>query len=153
MYNVGPYTMNPHKVVWKYVATDLICCVIGSKKEKLIIPDHRLMFIPLSTEIEAHFVCALLNTSIARLIIKSYSIGTQISTHVMENIAVPLFQKSNKLHQEIAYHSQKSHEFANLGRHKELRIIENKIDEFGAKIWGLTSKELDAAQRYLEELR
>ena len=117
MYAVADYTFARFKVVWKYIASEFTCAVAGSLNdghlgEKVIVPDHRLMLIPCDSQMEAHFACGLLNSSISRFMVKSFAIGTQISTYVLEHIAVPKFDTGNPIHTRLAALSQQAHRLA-----------------------------------------
>jgi methylase of polypeptide subunit release factors len=84
LYDIGDYTFYPYKVVWKNIAgaitgkaTEFTCAVISSIDDKflgkkLMIPNVKLMLIPLKKEEEAHYVCSLLNSSITSLFVASY---------------------------------------------------------------------------------
>jgi len=77
LYNIGPYTFSPYKVVWKEQSSEFECAVIGSMNERVVIPDHKLMLVPFNEEIEAHYVCAILNSAVTRFIVQAYTISTQ----------------------------------------------------------------------------
>ena len=158
MFAVGDYTFAPYKVVWRYICTDFICSVISTYKNELvknqfIIPDHRLIIIPFTQSIEAYYVCGLLNSSISQYIVKIYVVGTQISTHVLENISIPKFDHKNRLHLTLAGLSKKAHQVAKTEDKENLKEIEEKIDQISAQIWGLTINELEEIKLSLEELR
>ncbi len=159
MYAVAEYTFAPYKVVWRYIAEDFTCAVVGSHEYQQmtansVVSDHRLMIVPLQKAVEAYYLCGLLNSSIGRYLVKSYVVGTQISTHVLEHIAVPKFDHANPLHQSLAAVSQRAHQHAALGKVAEaaLRQVEEEIDRLAAQLWGLTEEELVEVQRSLKEL-
>ena len=155
MYNVGPYTFAPYKVVWKEQSSEFQCAVISvgklEKEYKTIIPDHKLMLVPLSNEKEAHFVAACLNSSMTRLIVKGYVIDTSQSTHILENVAIPQFDSSNPIHQELSLLSRYCHQKAAVGI--DITDLEEQVDELAAGMWGLTPEELQDVKASLEELR
>ncbi|MBC8264297.1 MAG: SAM-dependent DNA methyltransferase [Anaerolineales bacterium] len=158
MYAVADYTFSPFKVVWKYIASEFTCAVVGSLSDeylggKVVVPDHRLMLIPCNDESEAHYVCGLLNSSISRFTVKSFVIGTQISTYVLEHIAVPQFDAENPIHTCLAALSQQAHQLAAAGDEADLAVVEAQVDEAAAELWGITDKELKEIRRSLEELR
>ena len=70
------------------------------------------MFVPLESEAEAHFVCALLNSSATVFLVKSYGIETQTSTHVLEHVRLPRFNTHDKQHARLSKLSQQAHELA-----------------------------------------
>lgn len=149
-------TFSQYKVVWKYISEDFTCCVISDHKNnvtknQLIIPDHRLMLIPSREMKEAHYLAGMLNSSISQYIVKVYAVGTQTSTHVLENIRIPKFNPENNLHLKLSELSQKAHEETAKGN--DVSEIEEEIDLLTAKIWGLTDDELKDIKKSLEELR
>ena len=153
MYNIGPYTMAPFKVVWREQASFFTCSVIGQEDGKPIIPDHKLLLVPFQNEIEAHYVCASLASSISQYIVKSYIIETQTSTHVLRYVNVPAFNDSNEVHQELAGLSQNAHYATSIGDDAGVRELEQRIDKLVAEVWGLTKDELKEIQESLAELK
>lgn len=155
IYNIGPYTFAPYKVVWKEQSQELQCAVASlggvGKEHKTIIPDHKLMLVPFEQELEAHFVAACLNSSISRFIVKAYTISTQQSTHILGNIAIPKFDPSNPLHQDLSGLSRQCHQKTAVGI--DVTDLEEQIDELAAEMWGLTPEELKDIKDGLEELR
>lgn len=151
MRNVGPYTMSPWKVVWKYIATDMIACVI-TNIDSISMPDHRLMIVPFESENESYYVCSMLNSSPSRHIVKSYIVSTQISTHVLENVNIPKFNPKDKTHLKLAELSKKAHELAKTGDSDGIVKVEAQIDREAAKIWGITNEELEAIQQSIREM-
>lgn len=133
-------TFDCFKVVWKYIAIELTCAVIGSHTdarigEKVVIPDCKLMLVPCDNENEAHYVCAVLNSSISRFIVASYAVGTQLSTHILENIKVPKYDPKNELHQDLSRLSEQCHEKVAIGI--TVSDFEDQIDELAAELWGV----------------
>ncbi len=159
MFNVGDYTFAPWKVVWRYIATEMTSAVVGPGKDKLIIADHRLMIVPVEDDSEAYFICGALNSSIGRFIVDMFIIGTQISTHVLEKLKIPKFDKSLVIHTEVSSLSKRAHEIApkaysgDEAAQAELRHLEEQIDRAAARLWGLSEEELQDIQRSLKELK
>ena len=160
LYNIGEYTLAPFKICWREQAEFFTCAVVHEAKvagsEKVIIPDHKLMFVPLQSADEAHYVCAMLNSSIATLIVKSYGVETQTSTHVLKHVRLPQFDRKNRVHQQLSELSERAHDVA--GREdessrQELKSTESKIDELAARVWGISETELADIQFSLADLR
>ncbi|MGO8702204.1 MAG: Eco57I restriction-modification methylase domain-containing protein [Candidatus Brocadiia bacterium] len=160
LYNIGEYTLAPHKVCWREQADFFTCAVSGSAKiagkSKVVIPDHKLMFVPLQDREEAHFVCAMLSSSISVLVVKSYGLETQTSTHVLEYVRLPKYDEKEKAHKRLAELSAAAHQIAaeatkpgqtRLGR------VESEIDEQAAAVWEITASELRDVQSSLADLR
>jgi hypothetical protein len=151
IYNVGLYTFAPFKVVWKEQSTTFQCSVISSEDGKVVVPDHKLMLVPFEDEQKAHYVCALLNSTPSQLIVQAYTISTQQSTHILENIEVTQFDKANVTHRDLARLSQQCHEKTAAGI--DVSDLEEQIDELAAELWGLTKDELKEIKESLEELQ
>ncbi|RLI75523.1 class I SAM-dependent DNA methyltransferase, partial [Archaeoglobales archaeon] len=157
VFNAHP-SLAPYKVVWREQAGSLIAAVVGSLEDSylekhIIIPDHKLMFVPCSNEDEAYFICAVLNSSIARLVVKSYTVETQISTHVLEYVKVPIFNPINPLHLRLAQVSKKAHELALKNAREELVKVEEEIDKLVAQLYSLTDEELREIKKCLAVLK
>ena len=62
----------------------------------------------------------------------------------MENIAVPRFKKTDKLHRRVTDLSRQCHVTVN--DEDQLVAFETTIDEAAAKVWGITDTELKVIQ-------
>lgn len=156
VYDIGKYTFAPYKVIWKYIAEELTCAVLTPQTdrilgEKVIIPDHRLIMIPLDNPFEAHYVCAILNSSVSRFVVRGYVISTQIAPHILQNIGVPKFDKTNHLHLSLAHLSKQCHEKTAVGI--PVSDLEAQIDELAAELWSMTKDELKEIQESLREMQ
>lgn len=146
MYSVKTYTLCKYKVAWKYIASDLACAVISRKDDyflgnKMVIPDHRVIIIGVDSKEEAHYICSVLNSIIARFIVKAYCVGTQLAPHIMNNILVPKYQIHNKLHKELARLSEICHEKTE--RKIDVTVEEDLIDSYTAEMFNISAAELD----------
>ncbi|OGN95826.1 MAG: hypothetical protein A2Z77_04070 [Chloroflexi bacterium RBG_13_51_36] len=158
MYGIGPYTFAPYKVVWKRMATDLVAAVVSTFTtpfgDKVGIGTDTTSLIPFENEDEAHYVCALINSSVVGAFIRSFSsAGRGFGTpSIMNHLAVPGYEQSNSLHRTLSTLSKQAHQLARQGKIGEvkLRQVENKIDEQAAKIWGLTDNELAQISSFRE---
>ncbi|MEN2993338.1 MAG: DNA methyltransferase [Bacteroidia bacterium] len=152
MFNVGDYTFAPWKVVWQYISSDFTVAVVGSSEGKPIVPNEKVMLIPCRNSEEAHYLCALLNSSVVRLYIRGFFIQTQIAPHVIQKISLLEFEANNALHQRLLSLSQAAHGAVEAGNTAQLEQIEAEIDEAVANLWGLTPRELEAMRESLREL-
>jgi type I restriction-modification system DNA methylase subunit len=155
MFDVGDYTFSPRKVVWKYIASEFICSVISQKQDvdsRLLIPDHRLILVPFQKKEEAHYLCAVLNSVPTRYLVRSYIVGTQISTHVLNNICIPQFGLSNPNHQELTSLSLEAHQAVIAGDIVQVKETETRIDRKTAQLWNLTDGELKEIRESLKEV-
>lgn len=148
MFDVGEYTLAPHKVVWKYIATDFAAAVLSSD-EIAALPDHRLMIVACEKQDEAHYLCGLLNSLPVRVFIAAYVVGTQISTHVLTYVSAPKFDPDVPQHRALAAASRAAHEAVSNDDEPD----EDAVDRAAAQLWGLTDAELDAMRRFHDQLR
>ncbi|RMH31858.1 MAG: SAM-dependent DNA methyltransferase [Acidobacteria bacterium] len=153
--DVGTYTFAPWKVVWPNIASSLVAAVIGEHDGKPVVPQHIVTLVACKTAEEAHYVCALVNSSLANFVAKVYSQegGKSFGTpHILEHIRIPLYDPSKDVHQQLSKLSQKAHATAEAGNEAALIQIEADIDQAAAELWGLTDDELKVIQQSLAEL-
>lgn len=150
LYSIKNYTLSDYKVVWKEQASDLQCAVISSLSGKPIIPDHKIMYISCSNKEEANYICGLLSSSISKFIIKSYTISTQLSTHIFKYLAISKYDNSNRLHRELSRISQSLHDKAC----KDIIKIDlyEILDEIASEYWKLSQEEMIDIKESLEIL-
>jgi len=155
VYDIGIYSFAPYKVVWKYIAgaitgkaSSFSCAVLSLINNKIAIPNEKLMLMPFENLYEAYYVSGILNSVIARTIISSYVVETEISTHITKVIKIPKFDPNNNLHKEIADLSRRAHELArciysgskpnyctNINVKDELRDVEKELDSAVADLY------------------
>jgi len=151
--NIGARTFAPYKVVWKYISgkisgkAEFKTAVVEPHNGLIQIPDHKLMFVPLEDENEAHYLSAVLNSTITQLIVASYTIETQISTHVLNNVKVPTFDPSNPTHLELANLSKRAHEVA-----REKYKLLGELKALKASLKGKRGNERKELKAKIEEL-
>jgi SAM-dependent methyltransferase len=159
LYNFGPHTLSTVKVVWTRVGNDLKSCVIEKSKSKLflneiVLPIETVVFVPFEAIEEAHYFCGMINSSISRLIISSYSnrgTGSFGSPHILQNVAIPKYDPQSETHKELTCLSKQCHEKATAGI--DVSDLEEQIDQLAADLWGLSNEELKEIKESLEEMR
>ena len=155
IYNVGPYTLAPHKVVWSEVSNQVDAAVISSFKstaldDKVIIPDHTVIAVAVGDAAEAHYLCALLNSSFSQLIVKGY-IALHPSPHIMKHVGIPAWDKKQETHRALARLSRECHEKTGLGI--PVTDLEEQIDVLAAQVWKLTPQDLRAVRHSSQALQ
>jgi hypothetical protein len=164
--NTGDYTFAPYKVVWKRIAggitgkaTSFAACVIGKIDGKPVIPNDSLIMIPFSDQSEAYYVSAVLNSSIIRLAIASYTYELRQETHITRYIRIPKFDTNNSLHRDISALSSKAHLLASkyygvsdMKAYEELSKVEDGIDKCVAQLYNINDEELKEIKRCLAML-
>jgi len=168
--SVGSYTFAPWKVVWTRIAK-IEAAVVGShlmpylKQSKPVVPQETITLVECASKDEAHYICALVNSSPFQFAATSYSQegGKSMgSPHILEHIRIPGFDPGNPVHRRLATLSMRAHKVAKRGErvHKAakrgkarvLRRIEARIDRVAARVWGLSRAELKEIQQTLREL-
>ena len=146
---VNDYTFAPWKVVWREVAELPDAAVIGSIHSKPVVPAHTIVLIDCDIEEEAHYICALINSTPAQFTVRSY-IVLHPDPHILEHIRIPRYDPANALHRRLAELSWEAHKRAQ--SRQSTQSIETKIDQLAAQLWGLTQDELKAVQQALQIL-
>lgn len=130
--NIGDYTWKPYHVVWREQNKKMTACVISSVKDKYLgkkiaVIDSKVLCCSFDNEMEAHYVCAIINSPTISELIDSYTISTNRGVDILKNIAIPKFNKNNEIHEKLSSLSIEAHKcFEN--DNKEIEKIENEID-------------------------
>ncbi len=164
VYDIGNYTFYPYKVVWKEVSARMKAggfhvAVIGPIHDvylgnKIIVPEHTVVLIPLDSEDEAHYLAAILNSAIVSLY------GAYMPVKGLENLRIPKFDPNNTMHQNLSNLSEEAHKIAKCiyeenrdDLRDKLEKIENEIDKVVAQLYGITDEELAEIKRCLMILK
>ena len=138
--NVGDYTYCPYKVLWKEQTGSMSAVVAGSyyksvpnpnhnifTHDKIIVVDSKVLMLGLYNEMEAYFVCGIINSPNITSVIDGYSISTNRGVDVLKYIAIPKFNEKNELHQQIAHLSKAIHNLAK--ENQRYTLEEQKLNE------------------------
>ncbi len=79
MYNVGPYTMAPVKVVWRRMDRRINAAVVEEHDDPLLgrrpmIPQETCVLVACDSADEAHYVCAVLNSAVVNELVRACSV-------------------------------------------------------------------------------
>lgn len=139
--NVGEYTFKPYKVLWQEQAKSLNSCVVSTVSDdfitnKTVVTDSKVLFVAFDNEMEAHYLCGVLNSSFIEKIIQGYTIDTNRGTDIVANIKIPQFDPTNKKHLAIANISLKAHKaFSDIDSGNDINKITHKLDDLVSKIF------------------
>lgn len=142
--NVGEYTYAPYKVLWKEQTGSMSAVVVGSyyesipdadtelfSKDKIVVVDSKVLMLALDNSDEAYYVCGILNSKDIVNVIDSYAISTNRGVDVLKYLAIPKFDKTNKLHLKISSLSFDIHNCMKENPDKNLIIsMENELNKF-----------------------
>ena len=150
MYGIGPYTFAPFRVVWKRMANDLVAAVLSDWPtpfgDRMPVGTDTTSFIPCESEAEAHYLCALLNSTPARLYIRSFSSGGRGfgAPSVVTHLALPAYDSASQVSRHLSGLSIRAHKAAALGPDNDLevRVIEADVDAAAGEFWGILEADL-----------
>ena len=151
MFNVGPFTFAPFKVVWREQASGFTAAVAAPHQGRPTVPDHKLMLVAAASEGEAHYLCASLNSAPVRLAVAAYAVPIQISTHILRNVAVPRYRSGDNLHRALVRISRQAHQAVQQGDDDRLARAESRLEMRTAQLWGLSQGDLDQIHQALAE--
>ncbi|MCP8320317.1 MAG: hypothetical protein H3Z52_05180 [archaeon] len=155
VFNAKP-SLAPYKVVWKEVSPMLNAAVVSPiydriVGQKVVVPDHTIVLVPCQEKLEAHFLCATLNSSISRLLVNSY-LHMHPSPHVMDYVKVPRYDRNNKTHRRLAELSVRAHTLVSEGKKDEVPKVEGDIDRLIAQLYDLADENLKEVKESLRNL-
>jgi hypothetical protein len=133
VYRIGPYTFSPIKVAWQHTGYRgaLNVSVVDDRDRRPAIPDQKVILIPFGAIEEAHYVCAVLSSSLTAALLNLY-LGADASTHILDYVAVRKFLPHDADHHRLAALSAAAHEAAAAG--VEVAPFEEEIDAIVARL-------------------
>ena len=102
VWTVGSYTFAPFKVVWKemsganFVASYTGSVMLPNGEQKIVVPDHKVYFIPVETEDEAAYLTAFLKARSVSGAVSAYSSDLSLGTSVVDYLKIPKFNSMNE---------------------------------------------------------
>ena len=107
VWSTGPYSFAPWKVLWREIASRFAAAYLGPVDDpvlglKVAIPDHKLYFVPVSTEDEAAYLTGLLNAEIVSDAVTSYAATLGLGAGVVESLRLPAFDAAEPRHRELS---------------------------------------------------
>ena len=156
MYNVGPYTVAPIKVVWRRMDKRMSAAVVEPVEHPLlgprpVIPQETCVLVAVDSADEAHYLCALVNSSVVNFLVASHSVrgGKGFGTpSILDYIRLRRFEPGNALHADLAASSRRAHEATQRG--EPVPQIQHEIDRLAGRLWGLDQSELEVIRRELD---
>ncbi|MGJ7488764.1 N-6 DNA methylase [Variovorax sp. ZT4R33] len=100
LWSTGPYTFAPFKVLWREMGNTFAAAYIGSAAidyagEKAVIPDHKLYFIPVDSELEAAYLTGFLNAPTISKAVSAYAAQLSLGASVAEYLNIPKFDETD----------------------------------------------------------
>ena len=151
IFSVGEYTVSPWKVVWSAIDTKLEAAVVSKHEGRIVIGQHIVTLIALNNQLEANYVCGVLNSTPLRFAVSCFSqpgsksFGTP---SILEKVRIPKYDPASKLHRAIAEESMR----LSRGATDAAEPVHAKLDALCKDLWGVTEKELKAVEASYREL-
>ena len=155
MYNVGTYTLWGIKVVWRRMDRRINAAVVRSVDDEMlgrraVVPQETCVLVAVDSPTEAHYLCAMLNSSIVNFLVTSHSVrgGKGFGTpSILDFVRIRRFDADDPRHAELAVYSRRAHETA--GRGEDYSEIQHQVDRLAAELWGVRKSELEVIAREL----
>lgn len=101
LWSTGPYTFSPFKVLWREIGKSFAAAYVGSLVTdydgvKVVIPDHKLYFIPVETEAEAAYLTGFLNAPVISRAVGAYAAQLSLGVSVAEYLNIPSFDETDQ---------------------------------------------------------
>jgi hypothetical protein len=133
IYNVGNYTFAPYKVVWAELSSIFEAAVVTNTKMPLVgerpyVPDHKIYFADFTSEDDAHYVCALLNSTLVREYVQSHTIQIQVS-NIFKHLNLPPFDAAKSDHLKVAILSKDAHGAKTYKKRSDILAVMDVIAE------------------------
>ena len=137
--NVGEYTYSPFKVIWKEQTGSMSAVVVSTyynsvpnpdftifSEDKIVVVDSKVLMLDLYDEMEAYYVCGVINSPNTTKVVDGYAISTNRGIDVLKYLAIPKYNSSNPVHKSISEFSKKIHEFARAN--KDYKQLQAKLE-------------------------
>lgn len=146
--NVGEYTYAPYKVLWKEQTKSMAAVVVSTylnsvpnadvnlfAEDKILVVDSKVLMLDVYNEMEAYYICGIINAPIIMEVVDGYAISTNRGIDVLKYIAIPKYDAKNQNHNEIAKLSLAIHKRAR--ERKEYSDLEKQLSNI---VWALFTK-------------
>ena len=155
MYNVGPATFAPIKVVWRRMDRTIRAAVVEPVDDPLlgrrtVVPQETCALVACDAADEAHYLCALLNSRPVHCVAAGHQIagGKGFGTPgMLEFIGIGRFDPEDPRHRQLAELSRQAHAAARDDRPpRRANAAEwlDAIDRLAASLWGIPEVALAA---------
>jgi hypothetical protein len=141
LYDIKDYTIANAKVVIREQSAQLTAAVVGRVSGKSVIPDHKLSLIATGSSEEAYYLCALINSRPARLLVKAFGISTQISVSTINRLKLGRYDQNNQTHRRLSELGSECSRAAARADTKKVRACEVEVDAAAAELFGISRAE------------
>ncbi|MDQ7794515.1 MAG: N-6 DNA methylase [bacterium] len=155
MFNVGEYTFAPYAVAIRQITESMQAAVVGEVDDlvlgrKRALPTHKLLCVAVQSHEEAHYLSAVLNSTISQLFAKAVMLSTGFTAGALAKLAIPGFDPCDPVCVELSELSMRAHAAVRSGIHP--LPVEEAIAEATGRLWGITESETRRIERSLSEM-
>jgi N-6 DNA Methylase len=161
IYNVSRDTLAPIKVVWRTMGSAMQAAALVTSSVANALPDkttvfkNTVIFVPVESEAEAHYLTASLNCTWANWFLRACNVRggkSSFATNVLDTINIPAFSLRVPVARELSSLGEIAAEQARDGDHEGLMITEVRIDQAAARLWDIGKRNQDAIASSLPAL-
>lgn len=153
MYNVGPYSLAPWKVVWRRMDQQVRAAVVDEQDDPLlgrrpVLPQETGVLIAAGSADEAYYLCALLNSAVVDFLVHAHSVrgGKGFGTpSMLEFLRLKRFCPEDPEHLPLAALAAEAHRLAQAGISPA--AVQEELDQRAGQLWGLSPRELHGLKR------
>ena len=157
MYDVGPYTLAPIKVVWRRMDRRPSAAVVENYVDprlgpRPVVPQETCVLVAADSADEAHYLCALFNSAVADFLVRSHSVrgGKSFGTPgMLEFLRLVRFDPQSPIHRELAAGGRQAHRIAGQGGCAD--EVQGAINRLAGRLWGLGPGDLRRIEVELED--
>lgn len=143
MYDVGPYTLAPFKVVWRRMDHRIRAAVLEPFHQpgfgaRPVVPQETCSLVAADSADEAHYLCAMLNSAWVQFLVESHNVrgGKGFgSPGMFEYLRIDRYDPDQAIHRQLAAASQTAHRLVAAGDSAAPVVAE--IDSWISELWGL----------------
>ncbi|MBN2025053.1 MAG: N-6 DNA methylase [Pirellulales bacterium] len=149
MYNVGPYTVAPWKVVWRRMDRRITAARLGPVDDPLLgarpaVIQETCVAVEVDSPEEGDYLAAMLNSAVVNFVAAAHSVrgGKGFGTpSMLDYLALCRYNPANARHRALAAAGGKARTMAAVG--DDPRDAQQAIDELAGALWGLNSAQRD----------
>jgi len=160
IFNFGTENLAPVRVIWATMGTFFRAAVVETVDDPLLggrppQVKNTVIFAPVQTLDEAHYLCALLNSAPLNYLASFSSVrgGKSFgSGRFFDRVRIDAFRSGDAAHQRLADASRRAHEAVASDDAGALAAAVADIDVAAESYWGLSISELDDMRRLVSYL-
>ena len=141
MYDVGPYTLAPFKVVWRRMDRRINAAVVEPVSDprlgvRPVVPQETCVLIAADSADEAHYLSAVLNSAMIEFLVSSHNVrgGKSFgSPGMLQYLRIARYDPQDAQHQKLAAASREAHHRARAGEPYD--EVQDAIDRAAAELW------------------